>query len=210
MQALDWKAIASACGTTPAAASKRYSRMKLSFEKGEGAAPPSTPKKGAAAAGEPSSGSKRKRAPASTKKATQDQKFKLDPETESADEEDETQSSPKKRTRTPAKPEAKGKRKMAGEQAIEPDPDGPSNDLSDPVPAFQGFGNGNTSSATFQGFDVTDGEETFFDAAEELNSAGNHEDGVQDSESLPHTDCLLQDKDEGLTGSGVGQWLEEI
>lgn len=50
---MDWAAIAEACGTTKGAASKRYSRLKLAFERGEGppassvnnGTPKSTPKK---------------------------------------------------------------------------------------------------------------------------------------------------------------------
>lgn len=84
MQALDWNAIAEKCGTTPGAASKRYSRMKQAFESGAeppasgGAASPggaktpakATPKKAKAAAateGEGTPTPKRKRAPAKKK-----------------------------------------------------------------------------------------------------------------------------------------------
>jgi hypothetical protein len=53
IQAMDWAAIAEVCGTTKGAASKRYSRLKLAFERGDGppassvndGTPKSTPKK---------------------------------------------------------------------------------------------------------------------------------------------------------------------
>ncbi|KAF2010070.1 hypothetical protein BU24DRAFT_473253 [Aaosphaeria arxii CBS 175.79] len=62
-QTLNWEAIAKACNLTVGAASKRYSRMKIAFEKGE--AMPETPKKEPKAAG--GAGTKRKRASTSPK-----------------------------------------------------------------------------------------------------------------------------------------------
>jgi hypothetical protein len=69
-QAMDWAAIADVCNTTKGAASKRYSRLKLAFERGDGppvssvngSTPKSTPKK------------------ATTKKATNKDESTISPE----------------------------------------------------------------------------------------------------------------------------------
>ncbi|KAF3044025.1 hypothetical protein E8E12_006916 [Didymella heteroderae] len=81
----DWQAIAEKCGSTKGAVSKRYSRMKLAFERGD-APPPSTPSKG-------------KNAAASTPKKTPAKgKVKSDD-----DDDEATPTTTPKRKRTPAK-----------------------------------------------------------------------------------------------------------
>ena len=101
LQAYDWEGIASQCNSTKGACSKRYSRLKLAFERGD--APPSTPGKSIPSTpkktphkckgnvdddgdGTPSSTPKRKRTP--TKKVADDNNNKSKPNSESDDEED--------------------------------------------------------------------------------------------------------------------------
>jgi hypothetical protein len=104
---MDWAGIAEKCGTTPGAASKRYSRMKQAFDRGDAA--PTTPSKAKNASNAtPSSPSgttptpKRKRATAasSKKKAAGDnERFKS---TDDDDDEDEFVEKKHKRTKSGA------------------------------------------------------------------------------------------------------------
>ncbi|KAF1964593.1 hypothetical protein BU23DRAFT_575567 [Bimuria novae-zelandiae CBS 107.79] len=201
--ALDWKAIASKCGTTPGAASKRYSRMKQAFEKGENATPPATPKKKVSSAEAPMSTPKRKRGAASaSKKAAAPSEGVFKPEPEAGDDdEEEVVEKPKKRAKgtgkaaeekvfkpdpTPddeeeeevkSKKHAKAKAKAP---AIKADPDALDATATMPPPsnaAFQGF---NTmSSAPFQGFRVADAEDTFFESNEYPDGVGALEEVAQ-------------------------------
>ncbi|KAF2248662.1 hypothetical protein BU26DRAFT_377441, partial [Trematosphaeria pertusa] len=94
----DWHSIAKACGTTPGAASKRYSRMKQAFEKGDATPSSTTPTKSKATTNgdtTPTTTTKRKRVSA-TKKASKDVgKYKPGDE-EPDDDEDFTPSKPKR------------------------------------------------------------------------------------------------------------------
>ncbi|KAF2631146.1 hypothetical protein BU25DRAFT_386072 [Macroventuria anomochaeta] len=115
----DWEAIAQQCGSTKGACSKRYSRMKIAFERGD--APPSTPSKTAPGTpkktpqkstvkteddgeGTPTTTPKRKRTPAKKNKAVDQE------EAQAEDDEDEEGAEPKRAKSTPkarAKPKPK-------------------------------------------------------------------------------------------------------
>lgn len=136
---MDWADIANKCGTTPGAASKRYSRMKQAFDKGDTApTTPSKPKNASNAAFGSASGSattpKRKRAAASSpKKKAGSEKFKPDgdeDEEEDGDGDDEYVDKKPRRTKggmggIAAKPRATPKSKTKSKQspAIKEEPD---------------------------------------------------------------------------------------
>jgi hypothetical protein len=135
---MDWNEIASKCGTTSGAASKRYSRMKQAFE--AGAAPPASnpaspaPKtlskatpnksKAAAAGGEATPTPKRKRA--TKKKVASEDEVEAEIKSEHEAEEDEDMHTPKKARVTkpkatpPPKLKAKGKPDVKADDADVP------------------------------------------------------------------------------------------
>ncbi|KAL1652822.1 hypothetical protein SLS61_004442 [Didymella pomorum] len=130
-QGFDWVAIAEKCGSTKGAVSKRYSRMKLAFERGD-EPPPSTPTKGNKAAatpkktpskaqfktqddedGTPTTTSKRKRTPAKKKACS----------AEAADDEDEQDDKPKRVKSTPkARPRPKNAFRASDENRASEEP----------------------------------------------------------------------------------------
>lgn len=94
-QGYDWDAIATACGSTKGAVSKRYSRLKLSLQQGD--APPKSPSKSVKSECTPTTTPKRKRSTAGKVKST-----------ESGDGEDEDNLTPKRAKTTPkSKPRPK-------------------------------------------------------------------------------------------------------
>ncbi|KAF2690415.1 hypothetical protein K458DRAFT_427152 [Lentithecium fluviatile CBS 122367] len=114
----DWNDIAQKCGTTSGAASKRYSRMKQAFEKGDAA--PSTPSK-SKNTNNPSSPAgttptpKRKRAAATTPKKKPEMNFKPD---EEEDEGKYVDKKPKRAKAGATKPKATLKSKGKGKETV--------------------------------------------------------------------------------------------
>ncbi|KAJ4301651.1 hypothetical protein N0V90_003744 [Kalmusia sp. IMI 367209] len=97
----DWKDIAQKCGTTPGAASKRFSRMKQAFDKGD----PATPKGTAYDALDTAPATptpKRKRAPAVTKKHMPKAEDTYKPAASNVEDED-VHERPKRARKAPAK-----------------------------------------------------------------------------------------------------------
>jgi len=149
---MDWADIAKKCGTTPGAASKRYSRMKQAFDRGDAA--PATPSKSKNASNGTTSSAngttstpKRKRATATTskKKAVGDEE-KFQPDTEE-DAEDEYAEKKPKRTKSvnASKPRTIPKPKLKGKQtpAIKEEPDQSAGFL---IHNSNGSGNGHSDS----------------------------------------------------------------
>ncbi|KAF2873424.1 hypothetical protein BDV95DRAFT_343450 [Massariosphaeria phaeospora] len=216
-KALDWTAIASKCNTTPGAASKRYSRMKQAFEKGDPT--PATPTKAKNPSGdEPSTPtpSKRKRAPTTPKankpkKGVADDKYKPaangdDPQD---DDEDEVDIKPVKRTKaTPTKPKATPKPKPKAKTKTNTKANVKTESTEkDPIP--QGSTNLTEASTLIKsennGVDAndkdSDNQDQFFDA-----ETGEVEDEVSVEGPSGEEDA----EDDGLNHDRVESWLDEI
>lgn len=172
VQALDWKSIASACGTTPGAASKRYSRMKTAWEDdspcpsaaGGGATAPATPNKTPAATSAANTPTpKRKRAPATKHESKQVGVEKY--HTDSDDASEDASPSPKKRVRArlPARaPVRKStvKSELDADAGIDALPTPASSTTVQHQKRNQNQHQNKNQDSAFQGF-ATDGEHTF-------------------------------------------------
>lgn len=108
---MDWASIAKTCSTTKGAASKRYSRLKLAFERGDG--PPGSPAKD----GTPKPKATPKSTPKSTPKKATPKSTGWTPINASPEHaEDDAPPGSSKRKRTAPK-------KKGGEQAIKTEPE---------------------------------------------------------------------------------------
>ncbi|KAL5410985.1 hypothetical protein PMIN03_005091 [Paraphaeosphaeria minitans] len=201
-KAPNWKAIASACGTTPGAASKRYSRMKAAWDAEDApaadaaaAAGPATPHK-TATAEQHAITPKRKRVPAARPekaKRNADDGYRID----SADD---ASPSPKKRIRAP--PPTARRIKAKSEPGADVDADTDTDALPMPTSsanqhlvrgqtrnrnldpqqdsAFRGFPSDrgysfapNVESRGFHGYDAGQGEaEEWYESSEYLGGGG--------------------------------------
>ena len=193
MQPPDWKLIAKKCGTTPGAAAKRYSRMKIAFETGaEGGG---VAKDGGAASGGVPATRKRKRGPskggasAGKKRGGEGHAEEVvKPEPESSNGEG---GSPKKRARTPRKGLGMGRKVVVKREGE-----------GDAVTGFKGFAGAGGNDA-FKGFEGE--EDAFYDAREEVGSVGSVEGDEMDSKFY----SFWGEYGAGLTIVGVEQWLDD-
>jgi hypothetical protein len=171
-QAMDWNDIASKCGTTSGAASKRYSRMKQAFEAG-GAPPAGNPaspaSKAAAVDGEATPTPKRKRA--IKKKVASEDEVEAEIKSERDAEEDEDMHTPKKARITEPKATPTLKSKAKGKTNVKID------DADVPMMT--------TETATVVKDEVEDeAGDTFIDAKEWIKDLvpGQDDDTVEDDE----------------------------
>ncbi|KAF2787601.1 hypothetical protein K505DRAFT_124034 [Melanomma pulvis-pyrius CBS 109.77] len=179
-KAPDWSFIASKCNTTAGAASKRYSRMKQAFEKGD-AVPSSKP-----TADNGASPAKRKRGPATPKKPKANfQSGENVEDAEDAEDDEDLKPTPKK-VRTPAKPRAKvtpkpkGKAKLAKEMGMK------EGEKTASVPP--------TEATTLIKTEAVEGEGEYYDAQEFVDGGE-----VGDTEG-----------DEEVTQERIETWLDEM
>ena len=131
MQGFDWESIAEQCGSTKGAVSKRFSRMKLAFERGD-APPPSTPTNGSKAAANPKKTSSKAKVkteeddegtPTTTPKRKRTPSKKKMDYTEAEDDDEELDEKPKRAKSTPkAKPRPKNGVRASDEKNASEEP----------------------------------------------------------------------------------------
>jgi hypothetical protein len=183
---MDWAEIAAKCGTTSGAASKRYSRMKQAFDRGD--EKPATPAKGKNTSTDangttttPGSGQKRKRAAATPKKqpaiGAQD---RFRPEDKDPEDDDELIDRKPKRV---SKPRATAKSKTKKEDVVVKEKQHDSSlNPTEATTFIKADPDADGMAEPLYSAPVDEGDDTFFDAKETF---GGEDEYQQESESLP-------------------------